>query len=168
MDRPFQKRFDEDLKKYSLLNQIDFFLFRAEQEVYIRENDLIGVQDGGLDQDYYVFTHCFHQKGYLSDEEFYICKRLYSTLRLSLPLPDLFIKLNAPTSILVDRMIKRQREIDIIKAEDLIDMEKLIETWLSKDIPSPIISVDAREDDPSYSTVVDELLRKINKTLKIK
>jgi deoxyadenosine/deoxycytidine kinase len=168
VDRRYQKRFEEDLKGYALLNQIDFFLFRAEQEIFARENDLIGVQDGGLDQDYHVFSHCFHQKGYLNDEEFYICKRLYSTLRLCLPSPDLIIKLNAPTSILVERMVNRQREIDIIKADDLIDMEKLIDAWLAKDIPSPIINIDAREEDPSYSTVIDELLQEVNKTLKIK
>ncbi|MDH3944513.1 MAG: deoxynucleoside kinase [Anaerolineae bacterium] len=34
--RPFQKRFDEDLKRYALPNQVDFLLFRAEQEIFAR------------------------------------------------------------------------------------------------------------------------------------
>jgi deoxyadenosine/deoxycytidine kinase len=168
VERPFQKRFQENLKGHSLSNQIDFFLFRAEQEVFVRENNLIGVQDGGLDQDYQVFTKCFHHKGYLRDEEFSLCTRLYSTLRKFLPLPDLIIKLNAPHSLLAERMIKRQREIDVIKPEDLVDMENLIDEWLAKAVASPIIQVDTKEDDPSYSKVIDDLIREIKRTLKIK
>ncbi len=156
--RPFQKRFDDNLQGFSLPNQIDFLLFRAEQEIFVRENNIIGIQDGGLDLDFHVFTKCFYQKGYLRDEEYHLCKRLYSTLRTFLPLPDLFIKLSAPISLLTDRMIKRQREIDIIKTEDLVDMENLIEEWMKKVISVPIIDIDTHEDDLSYSNVIDDLV----------
>lgn len=167
VERPFQKRFNEDLKRFALSNQVDFLLFRAEQEVFVRENDIIGLQDGGLDQDFHVFTKRFHQKGYLDNKEFHLCERLYSSIRHFLPLPDLIIRLTAPVSILAERMAKRQREIDIEKSEDLFELEKLIETWLTKDLPVPIIHIDASEDDPSYSTVIEELIRDIKTKLNI-
>jgi deoxyadenosine/deoxycytidine kinase len=167
-ERPFQKRFQDDLKGFSLSNQVDFLLFRAEQEIFVRENDIVSVQDGGLDQDYHVFTKRFHQKGYLEDEEYYLCERLYSTLRLFLPLPDLIIKLTAPYSILAERMAKRQRDIDIEKSEDLVELEKLIEEWLTKATSVPIIHIDTSEDDPSYTTIIEELVRDVKTRLKIK
>jgi len=141
-------------------------LFRAEQEIYVRENDIIRVQDGGLDQDYYVFTKRFHQKGYLEDEEYYLCERLYSTLRLFLPLHDLIIKLTAPYSILAERMAKRQRDIDIEKSEDLLELGKLIEEWFTKGTSIPIIHIDASEDDPSYTTITEDLVRDVKNKLK--
>jgi deoxyadenosine/deoxycytidine kinase len=168
-ERPFQKRFQDNLKEFSLSNQVDFLLFRAEQEIFVRENDIVGIQDGGLDQDYYVFTKHFHQKGYLEDEEYYLCERLYSTLRLFLPLPDLIVKLTAPYSVLAERMAKRQRDIDIAKSEDLLEMEKLIEEWLTKnDASIPIIHLDTSEDAPSYTTIIEDLVREVKVELKIK
>jgi deoxyadenosine/deoxycytidine kinase len=167
VDRPFQKSFQDNLKGFSLPNQIDFFLFRAEQEIFVRKNDIVGVQDGGLDQDYHVFTQCFHQKGYLNDEEYLLCERLYSILRQFLPLPDLIIKLSAPNSVLVNRMVKRQRDIDIIKPEDLLEMENIIEEWLAKASSVPVIHIDSSEDDPSYITVIDDLLKDVKSTLDI-
>src|SRR5512146_2425987 len=49
--RPFQASFMGELKTYALPNQVDFLLYRAEQELFIRQNDVIGIQDGGLDLD---------------------------------------------------------------------------------------------------------------------
>jgi len=166
-ERPFQTRFQDNLEGFSFSNQIDFLLYRAEQEIFVRENEIVGVQDGGLDQDFHVFTKYFLQKDYLVDEEFSLCKRLYTTLRLFLPTPDLIIKLTAPHSILVDRMKKRQRGIDIVKPEDLVEMENLIDDWLTNTATIPIINIDTCEDDPSYSNVINELVRNINTILKI-
>jgi deoxyguanosine kinase len=168
VERPFQKRFQDNLKGFALSNQVDFLLFRAEQEIYVRENELVGVQDGGLDQDYHVFTKRFHQKGYLEDEEYYLCERLYSTFRQLLPLPDLIIKLTAPIPILAARMAKRGRAIDIEKPEDLVDLENLIEEWLTKATSIPIIHIDTSEDDPSYTTIIEDLVRDVKTKLQIK
>ena len=62
-ERPFIPKFHENRKGYSLPNQVDFFLYQAEQEFFIRENDVVGVQDGGMDMSFHVFTKRFHQKG---------------------------------------------------------------------------------------------------------
>jgi deoxyadenosine/deoxycytidine kinase len=159
VERPFQKYFQEDLKGFSLPNQVDFLLFRAEQEIYVRDSDIVGVQDGGLDQDFHVFTKHFHHNGYLDDEEYHLCERLYSTLRLLLPPPDLIIQLTAPVSNLAERMAKRGRNIDIAKSEDLAALEKLIDEWFAKDDSIPLIQIDASDEDPSYSTVIEDLVR---------
>ena len=128
-ERPFQQQFSNDLKQFSLSNQMDYLLFRAEQEIYARQNDVVGVQDGGLDQDFHVFTKLFFQKGYLDEEAFRLCERMYLTLRQLLPMPDLIIQLSTPIPVLVRRRANRKRDLDIAKTEDLEIMEELLQSW---------------------------------------
>ena len=61
--RPFQELFTRDHQKYALANQLDYLLRRANQEMDIRQGEYPGIQDGGLDQDFHVFTRLFYQKG---------------------------------------------------------------------------------------------------------
>ena len=165
-ERPYQKQFSDELKKFSLANQFDYMLFRAEQEQFARQNDITAVQDGGLDQDFHVFTQLFRRKGYLDDEEFRLCERLYATLRQLLPYPDLFIKLSAPKAILVERQAKRKRGLDIAGADDLDEMELLIQDWLLKMGAVPVISIDTSRDDPSYENIVGSLADRVRLILK--
>jgi deoxyadenosine/deoxycytidine kinase len=164
-ERPFQQQFSTDLKQYSLSNQVDYMLFRAEQELFARQNDLTGVQDGGLDQDFHVFTRLFQRKGFLNAQEFRLCERLYATLRALLPLPDLFIRLFAPRSILVNRMEKRKRDLEIAGAGDLEEMESLLQDWFSGMTSAPVIEVDTRADDPGYARLLPGLLERVGEIL---
>ena len=97
-----------------------------------------------------------------------MCERLYSTLRRFLPPPDIIIKLTAPYSILAERMAKRQRDLDIEKSEDLLELEKLIEEWLTTVTSIPIIHIDASGDDPSFDAIIKDLVRDVKNKLKIK
>ncbi len=164
-ERPFQEQFSTDLKKYSLSNQIDYMLFRAEQEIQARQKEFTGVQDGGLDQDFQLFTRLFHQKGFLDDSEFRLCERLYVTLRQVLPMPELFIKLSAPTSILIARREKRQRSLDIVETQDLAGIELLIQEWMNKIGSTPVISLDTSADDPLYEGVIEGLVMRVGEIL---
>ena len=68
IERPFQSLFKNDAR-YALANQIDYYLFRAEQETKLRASPLIGLIDGGLDLDFYGFTRLFHKRGLMTDPE---------------------------------------------------------------------------------------------------
>ena len=120
-----------------------------------------------MDECFHVFTKRFHQKSYLDDEEFHLCERLYSTLRLFLPSPDLMIILTAPYGVIAERMRKRGRDIDIERSQDLIELEKLIEKWLAKSTSVPTIHIDASQEDPSYSSIIEDLIRDIKIRLNI-
>ncbi len=74
-DRPYQTLFSKDVRRYAQPNQIDYLLRRAEQERQIRAGKNTGVQDGGLDQDYHLYTRLFHHKGFLDEREFALCQR---------------------------------------------------------------------------------------------
>ncbi len=66
-ERPFQALMKANPSRYALANQLDYLLYRAEQEQAIRQSPDIGLVDGGLDLDFYGFTQLFHHNGYLSD-----------------------------------------------------------------------------------------------------
>lgn len=166
--RPFQSLFREDLQRYALANQFDYLLLRAEQERSLRRSELIGVQDGGLDLDFHLFTRRFHQKGYLKDAEFDLCRRLYLQLRLGLPRPDLFIYLKAPLSLIRERFARRKRSLEIATLEDLEAMQGLLDEWLAARDPStPLIEIDVAlendpgQADPGFTRFLPGLLRKI-------
>lgn len=157
-ERPFQQLFARELGRYALPNQIDYLLLRAEQEWAIRQSPGVGLQDGGLDMDFYVFTRLFWQKGYLSSDEYDLCQRLYQFIRQLLRPPDLIIRLVAPLPVVAERFGRRERPVQIATTADLIALDVLLNDWLGSVIESPVINVDASLDDPTYANDVPRLL----------
>ncbi len=164
VERPFQARFQSELKTFALANQIDYLLFRAEQELSLRETDKAGIVDGGLDQDFYIFTRLFPRKGFLDDREYALCERLYRTLRRTLPPPDLLIRLTAPLDVLVQRRASRTRALDIVTDADLPTIDELTDTWLRENAV-PVIPFDTSQDDPGYSMTASSLLDALGRFL---
>jgi deoxyadenosine/deoxycytidine kinase len=162
-ERPFQELFSLNKKSYALANQIDFLIYRAEQEIEIRNGEFNGVQDGGLEEDFYLFTLLFHQKGYITDSEYDICERVYSLLRGLLPPPDLIVWLQAPIPIIAERFKHRDRRLGIATIEELEAMELLLVEWLQdQDLP-PIIIIDTTCEDSSYSKSIKKVFKEIDR-----
>ncbi len=161
-ERPFQARFQDDLRKYALANQVDYLLFRAEQEQSLRGGETAGIADGGLEQDFHIFTRLFHLKGYLDDREYGLCERLYQALRRALPPPDLLIWLSAPLPVLIRRREIRTRALDIVTADDLPTIDNIIDTWMA-DNAIPNIAFNTTEDDPDYSRSTGPLITALDR-----
>jgi deoxyadenosine/deoxycytidine kinase len=161
-ERPFQKLFAQDLSRYAFTNQVDYLLLRAEQEQAIRQSPGIGLQDGGLEQDFYVFTRHFYNIGYLGEPEFQLCQRLYTLLRLALPPPDLIIYLQAPLDVIARRYERRGRKLEIARLADLGELQALLDGWLTRVQDIPVLRVDASADDPSFSKETRQVIEAIN------
>ena len=165
VERPFQAAFMQD-RRQALPNQIDYLLLRAAQERSIRQAAGVGMVDGGLDQDFYVFTRLFYAKGYLEEAGFDLCQRLYRLLRELLAPPDLVLRLNAPLEVLAMRRAKRNRALDIATEGDLLRIDGLLADWLQADPPdAPLVEVDASHDD-LFASVLPELADKIRSILR--
>ncbi len=159
---PFHKEAVSDADKFMLQNQMDFLLYRADQETEIRKSGNAGIVDGGLETDYYVFTRLFHQRGLLSDAGFNLCTRFYHLTRSLIPPPDLIVYLKASIEVISERFLRRQREVEVSRLEDLVAQQVLIETWLAAEKTSRIITFDADKDNVDYSQSIDKLLPFIN------
>ncbi|KPL86058.1 deoxynucleoside kinase [Herpetosiphon geysericola] len=140
-ERPFQQLFAQNLQRYALANQFDYLLLRAEQERAIRAQPGIGVQDGGLDEDFWVFSKHFQQQGYLTDAEFALCERLYDELRAGLGQPDLIISLEAPLEVIIQRYQQRNRPLEIAQRADLAKLGSLLADWTAT-ITTPLLALD--------------------------
>lgn len=136
-ERPYQAAFMSDRFRFGLQNQVDYLLLRAEQERRLRAGDGIGLVDGGLDMDFYAFSRLFHHKGYLSDADFDLCRRLHTELRAGLPPPELTLRLVAPLEVLQIRHRRRARPLDIVTPDDLPLMERFLDEWLRAHPPVP-------------------------------
>lgn len=165
VERPFQALFAADLQRYALANQIDYLLLRAEQESAIRQSRGIGIQDGGLDLDFYVFTRFFHQQGYLTQDEYLLCERLHQRLRQTLPPPDLIILLTAPLDVLLSRYRRRNRELEIATADDLVRLQELVDDWMDRVAPIPLFKLDVSANDPLFARSLPRLITTIQSLL---
>ena len=156
-ERPFQELFMLHHQRYALVNQIDFLLFRSEQELEIRRSDKTGILDGGLDQDFNVFTRLFWQRVYLNGDEFGLCERAYLLLREIQPAPELIVWLKAPITVIAERFKQRDRGLGIATLEDLEAIDVLLEEWLSGFKLSPVIEIDTTTEGVHYSKSVEKM-----------
>jgi deoxyadenosine/deoxycytidine kinase len=164
-ERPFQQLFAADGRRYAFPNQVDYLLLRAEQEWQIRQGAGIGIQDGGLDEDFQVFTRYFFQRGCLTEAEHGLCERLYALLRQRLPPPEVYIYLKAPLPVLAERLARRNRSLEIAKAADLAELQVLLDAWLGRLDPAALIEIDTSEDDTEFSGSREALLAQLSTRL---
>ena len=156
-ERPFQRVFKTD-PHYAFANQLDYLLLRAEQERILRQSPKTGLMDGGLDMDFYGFTHLFHARGWLSDPEFDLCKRFFELVRTThQPPPDLIIHLTARPEVVARRLAVRKR-INVASAEDIPLLNSFIAEWLSTLPSDHLLSLDVSEDDFGYQRLLPSLL----------
>lgn len=153
--RPFQQQFKTDTR-FALANQVDYLLLRAEQEETLRRGSTIGITDGGMDMDFYGFTHLFHTRGWLSDSEFGLCERLYRFLRRVLPPPELVIQLQADPALVNQRLTGRER-INIAGAEDVFLLDSYMDTWVDSIQPQRLMRLLVSEDDPGFGRLAPML-----------
>ena len=158
-ERPFQTLFKQD-PKYALANQLDYLLFRAEQERELRNGDLPALMDGGLDLDFHGFTRLFHAHGWLSDEEFNLCRRFYEHTRSLLPPPDLVISLSASEQIISQRLAARNR-INIASSEDASAINSFIAVWLASIPPAQLLRLDISEELSDYPQSARAILKRL-------
>jgi deoxyadenosine/deoxycytidine kinase len=159
-ERPFQELFKQNAR-YALANQLDYLLYRAEQERELRKSAVPALMDGGLDLDFYGFTRLFHTRGFLNNAEFDLCYRFYSFTRSLLPPPDLVIALSADAHIISQRLASRNR-INIASSEDADLLEEYVNKWLESIPESKIIKLNVSQENSEYTFSVPLILDKIN------
>ena len=158
-ERPFQTLFKQD-PKYALANQLDYLLYRAEQENELRQSNKPALMDGGLDLDFHGFTRLFHLHGWLNDEEFKLCQRFYTLTRSLLPPPDLIIALSASAKTISDRLAARNR-INIASSEDAQTVSQFMDQWLESISEEKIIRLDITQEGMDYAYSIPVILDKI-------
>lgn len=116
-ENPFLERFYQNPKAHALSTQLYFLFQRAQQIQELRQDDMfkpVRVADFLIDKDM-----LFAQQN-LDPEEYALYLNVFRHLTIDAPVPDLVIYLQAPTSVLLDRIRKRG-----VEAEQLIELSYL-------------------------------------------
>ncbi|HRH81157.1 MAG TPA: deoxynucleoside kinase [Thiobacillaceae bacterium] len=105
-DNPFLARFYEDRRRYALPTQLSFLLSRYDQVRELAQGDLFA---GTTIADYMLDKDTLFARMNLDEAEFRLYQRLYADLKPHIPTPDLVIYLQAPASVLLERIRRRAR-----------------------------------------------------------
>jgi len=108
-DNPFLARFYQDMARYALPTQLFFLFQRARQLEPLAQPDMFGratVADFLLDKDP-LFARIT-----LSGDELALYQRIYESLKLRSPVPDLVIYLQAQPQVLIERVTRRAAEFE--------------------------------------------------------
>ena len=160
-ENPFLERFYQNPKAHALSPQLYFLFRRAQQIQELRQDDMfqpVRVADFLIDKDM-----LFAQQN-LDPEEYALYLKVFRHLTIDAPVPDLVIYLQAPTSVLLDRIRKRG-----VEAEQLIELSYLqnlnsayAEFFHYFKGPSLLIincaEIDLVENDDDYQQLVDYIL----------
>ena len=167
-ERPFQTDIKTDIKRWALVNQMDFFLFRCGQEREARQREAVAIFDGGFDQDFKVFTRHLVQQGHLLPSEFEVCERFYRFARELLPPPDLIIRIVVELPTLLQRRATRARKtIDrSFDAQEFSDLEGLLDTWLEGEAASPVMRFRFEREVRDHAGEIEELVGRIKDILR--
>jgi deoxyadenosine/deoxycytidine kinase len=164
-ERPFQADFTKDLRRWALANQMDFLLFRCEQELIARQSNDIAVMDGGFDQDFHVFTRNLYNKGILNRREFIYFERFYRFARSLLPPPDIIIRIMIDTPTLLQRRLSRGRQTvdQSFNPQELTELEMLLDEWLTHEKSLPVLKFNFDKEFQCYTNEIEELIKQVRK-----
>ena len=160
-ERPFQLQAKHD-RQYTLANQMDYLILRAEQERELRASTQTGLMDGGLDLDFHGFTRLFLSRNLLSQNEYDLCRRFYILIRELLPLPELIVRLKADEETVSSRLSGRKR-INIANADDTALFNSYMDEWLTTIPSNQILELDVSNESSNYVQSVNTILDTINK-----
>lgn len=160
-ENPFLERFYHDPQRNALATQLYFLFQRARQMQDLRQKDLfesVRVADFLIDKD------ALFARQNLDDDEYALYQQVYQHLTIDAPVPDLVVYLQAPASVLLQRIQKRG-----IPAEQQIQrdyLERLNEAYTSffhYYERSPLLIVNCAEidlvgNDEDYRRLVEHIL----------
>lgn len=141
----FLPLFYKEPKRWAFHSQLFYLQEKANQLFKIKsllsQNSVI--QDTPIHQDYLTYAKAQNILGNMSDEEFNLYEKFFSSLKHSLPIPDLIIQLDASLPLLQKRIENRGRDyeknIDPSYLRTLSDLQK---KWIKESTHLNIVTVD--------------------------
>lgn len=108
-ENPFLEKFYEDARAAAFPTQLFFLMQRARQMQQFRQGDIfrpVQIADFLIEKDY-LFAQAT-----LDADELNLYEQVYEHLTIEAPVPDLVIYLQAPVSVLSERIRKRDRHYE--------------------------------------------------------
>jgi deoxyadenosine/deoxycytidine kinase len=140
---PYLASFYENPQQWGFHSQMFFLLcrFRSYGPLLTQEKSI--VQDRSIYEDGDIFARNLYQKGYISERDWFLYRGFYEKLTDLLPSPDLIIYLRASVSILVDRILQRDRPDERTIAQSyLTELNTFYEEWVKSFSICPVLTIE--------------------------
>ena len=148
-DNPYLPNFYENMRKWAFHLQIYFLGHRAEQHIYLANLPESAILDRSIYEDAHIFARALHHMENLPDRDYHAYLRLYHLVVRHLPKPDLLIHLQAPVSVLMERIRRRARNIETgIDEGYLALLERFYQEWIDSFDLCPVLTI--RSDDLDF------------------
>ena len=160
-ENPFLQQFYKDIKKLALPTQLYFLLSRVETLQKLQQRDMFNsmtVSDFLLQKDQ-LFARLL-----LDDKQFDLYKKIYDSMQVPDIKADLVVYLQAPVSVLIERIQKRGRHFEqLIDAEYLNRLSKAYLDFFYHYKDSPVLIVNAVDvdfinDQDEYNRLKEHIL----------
>jgi deoxyadenosine/deoxycytidine kinase len=148
-DNPYLSDFYADMHAWSFHLQIFFLGHRADQYLEATHDARSAILDRSIYEDAHIFARALHHMGNLAERDYLAYRRLFDIVVNGLPRPDLLIYLRTPTSVLLDRIHKRARNMETgISPDYLALLESFYDEWLAAFDLCPVLTI--RTDDLDF------------------
>ena len=148
-DNPFLDRFYREGRRHALPTQLFFLLHRADQVAKLAGPDLVGPT---VISDFLIEKDRLFAELTLDQNELALYEQIYDNLMLDPPAPDLVIYLQAPISVLLDRIRERgiasEQHID---GDYLNTLSEAYTDFFHFYDQAPLLIVNAEEADFSHN-----------------
>lgn len=151
-ENPFLERFYQSREKYALPTQLHFLFQRSQQMKTMQQRDLFHstvIGDFLLEKD-----RLFAQLN-LDKDELTLYEKIYSHLSPEMPRPDLVIYLQAPVSVLINRIRRRGIDAELnVHGDYLESLCDIYSQFFHSYTRSPLLVVNA--ENINYVDSVDD------------
>lgn len=145
-ENPFLTAFYKDPRRHAMSTQLFYLLQRYQQQGELVQGELFA--RGGIVADYLFAKDRLFASLTLSNDELALYERIYQMLRPRLATPDLVIYLQAPTSVLLERIRRRGRQAERpIRTEYVEEVSRAYEEFFVRYEEGPLLIVDVSELD---------------------
>src|SRR5512141_43873 len=148
-DNPYLPDFYRDMRSWSFHLQVFFLGHRAEQYLELAKSPQSAILDRSIYEDAHIFARALNHMGNLNERDYLSYRRVFDLVVKNLPPPDLLIYLKAPVSVLVERIHRRGRDIEIgITPEYLTLLDSFYTDWMETFDVCPVLTI--RTDDLDF------------------
>ncbi len=166
-DNPYLSDFYSDMRAWAFHLQVFFLGHRAEQYLEAARDSRSAILDRSIYEDAFIFARALHHMGNVAERDYLAYRRLFELVVESLPRPGLLIYLKAPVPVLMERIRRRARNMEIgISADYLALLDSFYDEWLDAFDLCPVLTI--RTDDLDYvhqpkhlETVVERIQDKL-------
>ena len=148
-DNPYLPNFYADMRSWSFHLQIFFLGHRAQQQIDMWTDPRSAIIDRSIYEDAYIFARALYHLGNLSELDYNSYRKVFDLVVKGLPSPSLLVYLNAPVSVLMERIRRRAREIETgITADYLNLLNSFYDDWIRNFDICPVLTL--RTDDLDF------------------